>query len=88
MGGLSLIGPAHVERVVRPDRDVDLLFPVPVHVPEQEVLRPVGRLLPPFEGRRDILALRVRQRLWLCTARNEHKAESDKGERYSALRSS
>jgi hypothetical protein len=61
MRRLPLIGGANVEAVLGADRYVDLFFPVPVHVTEQEVFRPVSRLLPPFVRGRDVLAFRVRE---------------------------
>src|SRR5262249_36202124 len=65
MRRLSLVGAADIEPVVGTDRHVDLFFPVPVHVAEQEVLRPVRVLLPALVGRRDVLTLGVGQ--GLCT---------------------
>src|SRR6185295_3628407 len=66
------------EAVLGTDRDVDLFFPVPVHVAEQEVLRPVGGLLPAFVRGRDVLAFRVRQRLRGGVRSEEEGEESRK----------
>src|SRR6185436_6560797 len=63
VGRLSLIRAADVEAVVRTDRDVDLLFPVAVHVTEQEVLGPVGILLPSLVAGRNVLPPGIREGL-------------------------
>ena len=53
---LALIRTARLDVVVGADRDVELFFPVAVHVAEQEVERAVGVQFPAFERRRRILA--------------------------------
>ena len=63
MRRLASIEPADVEAVARADGHVDFFFPVPIHVAEQEIPRPVRALLPPFVRGRDVLALGVGQRL-------------------------
>ena len=56
---LTLVDAARLERVVRPDRHVDLFLVVPVHVAEDHVEAAVGVALPAFEDRDNVLARRV-----------------------------
>jgi hypothetical protein len=53
---LSLVHSARLERVVGPDRNVDFLLVIPVHVPEDHVEAAIGIALPAFEDRDDVLA--------------------------------
>src|SRR5258707_143596 len=53
---LALIGAGHVETVVGPNRHVDLFFPVPFNVAEQQLAYSIRRLLPPYLRVREVLA--------------------------------
>ena len=56
IGRLSLIGIARLEEVVWPDRDVELLFVVPVQIAEDHVEAAIGVLLPALEHRLQVLS--------------------------------
>ena len=56
MGRLPLIGASRFDAVVGTDRNVELLQPVRVHVPEEHREGPVLVRPPPFVGRRHTLA--------------------------------
>ena len=58
---LSLIGAPWLDVVVETHGDIELFFPIPVHVPEEEEAESIGVPLPSFIRRRYTLASRVRE---------------------------
>src|SRR5439155_7415019 len=56
MRRLATVDGSGIERVVRPDRDIELLFPIPVHVPEIHADGTVWIRLPSLKHRCNILS--------------------------------
>lgn len=63
MRGLAAVDRSWLESIVQPDRHVQLLFPVLVHVAEHEVPGAIGVFFPAFVCGRNWLPLRVGQHL-------------------------
>src|SRR5262245_6542762 len=63
MRRLPLIGVTWGKAVVGTDWHVELFLPVAIHVPEEEILHAVRALFPAFVSGRDVLTLRVGERL-------------------------
>ena len=55
MRRLSHVRTTWLDGVVWSDLGIDLFLPVSVHIPEDQIERPVWVSLPPFVGRRDVL---------------------------------
>src|SRR6202040_2097471 len=59
MRRLPLIRVARFDLIVRTDRDIYFLLIVPIHIPEDQIKRPVGVSLPAFENRSHVLTCGV-----------------------------
>jgi len=76
---LTLIGWARREAVIGSDRDVELLFPVRVHVAEVQRVRAVFVLHPAFIGRFKRLTRRIRETCLRADGRGGHDCHNDEG---------
>jgi hypothetical protein len=63
VGWLTAVRGSRLHRVFWADGDYWLFFPVPVHVPEQEIPGPVDVFFPTLVGRRHVLSGRIRESL-------------------------
>src|SRR5258708_3699529 len=59
--GLTLIGTAGLDAVIRTNGDVELFFQIPIEVADQDSEAAVGNLEPAFEGAGDALTGVVRR---------------------------
>src|SRR5262249_40151127 len=80
MRRLPLIRAAGLDVVVGTYGNVELLFPVSIHVAEEKIARPIGCLFPALERRRHALASRVGE---LCARHRPVEPMADQKDRQS-----